>query len=372
MDVISVLLLLVIFPFFLVGYNFVCFLIKGKIHTKKSVFLVMEIMTILILPIFFLSSEDYGLKNDCCSNTATFSAENSIGIYTLIIFGMIAYGFSSYRKQLFPPILELLVNVILVLGLVLNIILCVHLTTAEDGYLYWIFGNIPIIMLFLIQLYKNHLLLGKHIQDNISVTGLFGKLSLSILTLKPILKYPVLLFLLLPIVVILSSFLVLVGQKPDSLISAFTDTYKHGFSQLDYMCNNVDCGGHFLCSVGANGHKNIVKPIRLGERNGGTIICNRQLLISNAFEDLIQEKTPKLHKFIRSKYNKVGDVVHKYYGVFAIKWVSDIIYILMKPLEWLFLATLYALDTKPENRIAVQYLKKEDRLLINDTITQCL
>ena len=33
----------------------------------------------------------------------------------------------------------------------------------------------------------------------------------------------------------------------------------------------------------------------------------------------------------------------------------------MKPLEWFFLAVLYAVDVKPENRIAVQYLPKEKR-----------
>ena len=47
----------------------------------------------------------------------------------------------------------------------------------------------------------------------------------------------------------------------------------------------MTCGGHYLCSVAAKGHTQIVKPERFGVRNGGRIICNRQLLISNAFED---------------------------------------------------------------------------------------
>ena len=34
----------------------------------------------------------------------------------------------------------------------------------------------------------------------------------------------------------------------------------------------------------------------------------------------------------------------------------DIIYYLMKPLEWLFLLVLYLVDRKPENRIALQYI----------------
>jgi len=36
-------------------------------------------------------------------------------------------------------------------------------------------------------------------------------------------------------------------------------------------------------------------------------------------------------------------------------YVADAIWFLMKPLEWLFLIALYLCDTKPENRIAVQY-----------------
>ena len=179
--------------------------------------------------------------------------------------------------------------------------------------------------------------------------------------LNPLIKFPVLAILLIPIVLLLSLFLMLFGQKPDSLIRAFTDTYKHGFSQLDYMCENVECGGHFLCSVGANGHRSIVKPIRYGERNGNKIICNRQLLISNAFEGLVQEKFPNIHKVIRQKYNRVGDLIHKYYPIFNNKYVSDLVYIFMKPLEMFFLLMLYTFDKKPENRIAIQYVNEKHR-----------
>ncbi len=38
---------------------------------------------------------------------------------------------------------------------------------------------------------------------------------------------------------------------------------------------------------------------------------------------------------------------------------ADITYIIMKPLEWLFLAILYLFDEKPENRIATQYIGKK-------------
>lgn len=123
----------------------------------------------------------------------------------------------------------------------------------------------------------------------------------------------------------------------------------------------MSCGGHYLCSVAANGHNQIVRPQRLGIRNGAYIICNRQLLISNAFEELIQEKLPFIHKITRKHYNKIGNFVRRYYHFFNNKLVSDAVYFLMKPLEWFFLVTLYTFDKKPENRIAIQYLSKHDR-----------
>lgn len=38
------------------------------------------------------------------------------------------------------------------------------------------------------------------------------------------------------------------------------------------------------------------------------------------------------------------------------KKAADLVWLLMKPLEWLFLLVLYLFDATPENRIAVQYM----------------
>jgi len=348
-------------PILFIVFNFFYFIIKGRIKTKRLLFLVIELWTVIILPTIFLATFDIGLDNDCCNDTAVFSPDHSIGIYIVIISAAIAYVISMIRKEIFAPIVELMLNVFLVLGAVLNVTLCFHLETP-----FWLLGNVSIVVLFVLRLMINQKLLVNHIsQNNIGTNGTLSKLALKILTQTPLIKYPILALLVLPLLLILSLFLLVFGQKPDALIKAYTETYRQGFSQLDYECANVVCGGHFLCSVGANGHKSIVKPIRYGERNGNKIICNRQLLISNAFEDLIQEKLPKTHFFIRKRYNKVGNLVHKYYNIFNIKIVSDIIYVLMKPLEWLFLITLYSFDTKPENRIEKQYISRTKRNLID-------
>lgn len=358
--------LIFIVPFFVL-VNFIFYLNKKRIITNKIIWVVVQIWTVIALPAWFLSNFDLGQVNDCCSESAIFSPAHRIGIYTLMILCVVAFVINMFRKSILSPIAEVLLNSFLLLGLVLNILFCIHFTTNEDGCFLWIIGNIPVIMLLLIALMENQRLLKKYIESNeITTTNRVGKICLSVLALKPIYKFPVLTILLLPFLVLFSLFLILFGQKPDSLIRAFTDTYKHGFSQLDYICDNVNCGGHFLCSVGANGHKKIVRPVRYGERNGNKIICNRQLLVSNAFEELLQEKMPVIHKYIRRQYNKVGNSIHKHYYIFSNKIVSDVVYIFMKPLEFIFLLTLYTFDKKPENRIAAQYLTSEDKRKIKN------
>jgi hypothetical protein len=285
-------------------------------------------------------------------------------IIVLIIIVELFYFYSTFKKRIASPVLEVLTNTILLFGFVFNIVIAIQI-----GQYLWLFGNLPIGILFIYQLQKNHksFIDFKKESNLIPETGL-EKIAWLILESKPIIKFPVLLILILPVLTVISGILLLFGQKPDSVIRAFTDTYKHGFSQLDYECLNVECGGHFLCSVAANGHSEIVKPIRYGERLNSKIICNRQLLVSNAFEELIEERAPRLHKIIRRNYNKVGNLIHRYYNIFNNKVISDIIYVLMKPLELVFILTLYTFDKRPENRIARQYLSRADKTKVVEVL----
>lgn len=352
------LIYLILIVSILIGLVFAGFLFTGKIYVNRTVWAFFQIWGVVAVPFIYLLFMDIDHVNDCCSDSAVFSPDHRASIYMVIILCMSAYVVNIFKKAVFPPLLEVLINSFLILGIIINALLWWHL----ENPVIWAMGSLPVILLFIIELVNNHRLLNDYINENeLKSGGILGKISTLILTLNPLLKYPILTVLLVPILILTTLFLLIFGQKPDSLIRSFTDTYRHGFSQLDYMCANVTCGGHFLCSVGANGHKNVVKPIRYGTRHGNKIICNRQLLVSNAFEELIQEKTPRLHKFIRGQYNKVGNAIHKHYHIFNIKWVSDVVYILMKPLELTFLLTLYLFDKKPENRIAAQYLSMSDR-----------
>ena len=165
--------------------------------------------------------------------------------------------------------------------------------------------------------------------------------------------WPVLAFLfMIPLLGILIAILVLFGQAPDAVIRAFTQTSDWNLSQR-VASQNVMYDEHYLCTVAAGGHEKVVKPIRLGKRHGHEVIVNRQLCIANAFEQILEERTPRFHKVVRHFYDTCGFPVAK---LIRSRYVADLVYFLMKPLEWFFLIVLYLTDAKPENRIAVQYL----------------
>lgn len=165
------------------------------------------------------------------------------------------------------------------------------------------------------------------------------------------------LIFMVPLLGILIGVLAVFGQAPDSVIKAFTETAEWNLStKLPAQSLEPSTNGHYLCTVAAGGHKEIVKPIRLGRRGGKYIVVNRQLCIANAFEQIIEEKTPKFHYVVRSFYDKYGYPVAKHINS---KYTADFVYFLMKPLEWIFLIVIYLVDNKPENRIAIQYLPKK-------------
>jgi len=351
--------LLIGLPLLISLIDFLGFLIKGNRVVNIAIIRITEVCTFLILPYMYVSVDN---KNNCCGDSAVFSPEHQLTIWVIVILCLAAYFYSSYRELISTPVIEVLVNSFLLGGIVLNIFIAIQTTEI----LFAVGGNLPIILLAILVLAKNQkAFLEQSKEINYNPINKVEAFAWKMLNLRPFIKYPILFILCLPVLVIITALLLLVGQKPDSIVRAFTDTYKHGFSQWDYQCLKVECGGHYLCSVAANGHPRIVHPQRRGIRNGHHIICNRQLLISNAFEDLIQENMPFLHQIIRQQYNKVGNFIRRYYSVFNNKFVSDCIYILMKPLEWFFLLTLYTFDRKPENRIAKQYISNADRQLID-------
>ncbi|MDO5156257.1 MAG: hypothetical protein Q4D51_09860 [Eubacteriales bacterium] len=160
---------------------------------------------------------------------------------------------------------------------------------------------------------------------------------------------------IIPVLAILEIVLIVCGQGPDGMIKAFTMTADWTFS-TQIPPPPIEYPGHYLCTVAAGGHKKVVKPTRYGMRLGQPIIVNRQLSVANAFEELIHDRTPRFHKWVRHVYDTYGYPLSR---VIKTPFQADVIYILMKPLEWMFLLVLYLFDANPESRIAKQYQWKE-------------
>ena len=162
---------------------------------------------------------------------------------------------------------------------------------------------------------------------------------------------------LIPFTGVIVCLCILCGQGPFGIIRAFTNTSDWTYSTM-ISPPPVEYEGHYLCTVAVNGHERVVKPLRLGVRHGVVIGVNRQLCAANAFEQLIEDKAPRLHRLVRHIYDKYGYPVSKH---ITTRLRADIVYILMKPLEWLFVAVLYLFDRDPESRIAVQYTGRHVR-----------
>jgi len=156
----------------------------------------------------------------------------------------------------------------------------------------------------------------------------------------------------IPFLIILLLLLMLFGQDTESLSKVYSETATWKYSQHIHPPTVDDRHGHYLCTVAAYGNPIIVKPIGIGRRNNRTIIINRQLQIANAFENIIERISPECHGVIRTNYDK--------YGInLAIRInnerLSNLTYILMKPIEWMFLICLYLYFVEPEKVINEQY-----------------
>lgn len=190
--------------------------------------------------------------------------------------------------------------------------------------------------------------------ESLPNTSAQSKLTIFLYTyINNIYKYSGLIFVcFFVIIALLEVIFILIGQGADGPVKAFTDTADWTFSkQIPPPPKEHD--GHYLCTVAAGGHRKVVKPLRYGIRHGEKIIVNRQLCIANAFEDYIMEKFPKFHKFIRTVYDTYGYPISRH---ITSPKKADAVYILMKPLEWIFLIFLYVFDVNPEERIRRQYL----------------
>lgn len=273
------------------------------------------------------------------------SPNTFLTIRTILVIAFMGYlliRFIPPVKQ--SPIVSAIGISAVYLGIGFCLLWCIQ--TINDFFLIVLPVNCIIIFIktiYILVYQKNTLL------QNGTITTKYEKLS-GILNKATNLPW-IALILVIPLLGIMVAVLFLFGQEPNSIIKAWTETADWTMSQK-IAPPNLQRNGHYLCTVAAGGHRKVVKPIRTGMRHGHRVVVNRQLCIANAFEQVLEEKTPVFHKVVRAIYDNTGYPISKHIHS---KYLADTIYFLMKPLEWTFLLVLYTVDLNPENRIAVQY-----------------
>lgn len=146
-------------------------------------------------------------------------------------------------------------------------------------------------------------------------------------------RWPLYAFLLMwPLLGIALGVLALFGQRPDSVVRAWTETADWNLSR-QVGPQNIMRDEHYLCTVAAGGHPVVVKPLRRGVRHGHEVIVNRQLCVANAFEQLLQQRLPRFHRAVRHIYDTYGYPIAKH---IRSPLGADVVYVLMKPLERCF------------------------------------
>ncbi|HEX2946075.1 MAG TPA: DUF6688 family protein [Clostridia bacterium] len=292
---------------------------------------------------------------------APVSSHHIVTILVLSAISIIGYMVLRIGKTGLTPLISVFCFSSIFIGIILNAVFIIQL--SKNAFPNNVNEHIPFDVFYMMLYPLNYILcstrlmrqsislhMGKQTVEGIVYKNKILKVCQQIL-LKSSGWYIAAFILMFPLLILLIIILVLFGQMPDAAIRAFTETSDWALSQK-ISPPPIQYEGHYLCTVALNGHRNIVKPVRMGMRHGVKILVNRQLCIANAFEQLIQEKMPKIHRFVRYIYDKYGYPLSKHINT---PFSADLTYFMMKPLEWLFLVLLYLLDMNPENRIAMQY-----------------
>lgn len=288
---------------------------------------------------------------------ASLANEYVVSVIVLLTLGMISFWIVSFTYGDLPPLVYVVCSTLMILNIIFAVAYLTHTVCSHDGEEFSIFflqtSFLSLLFLYIASL-KESL---KHFLDSQHEKEIEYNNKCMLFLLRICNNYQKMSKLwaisLFPVLIIIQLILVLFGQRPDSLIRVFLETSSFNYSNIPAPKPEIVKGdGHYLCTVSARGHKKLVKPVRAGIRAGARIPVNRQLLIANAFENILEQYVPNLHKAIRKFYDKYGYPISRHINS---KWSADIIYLIMKPLEWLFLVVLYTVDKNPENRIHIQY-----------------
>ncbi|QDP85287.1 hypothetical protein FNJ88_06800 [Chryseobacterium sp. SNU WT5] len=351
-------LLLVIFILLFLGVK----ILKNKKSTGEMLLLFFYLVAIFIFLFgFLLHDSNYQDAIDPIDRCySPFGGKHTI---SLIVYGLF-YHISAYflwmKGRKLPPLFLVLCMAFIFIGLIINIIMLVQVSShhtedldiykGNDGSFYFI-PALFISCLIGISLTRKIILEEKNKAEIRSFKNEFLNHCNHFLLQKYNAPIWAIIFLF-PIFLIITIILILFGQDYNSMVKVFTDTATWTMSQKTHP-PALNHRGHYLCTVSARGNPKLVKPLYLGTRHGQIIIVNRQLQIANAFEELITDLSPRLHKFIRYNYDKYGYNISLKINT---EKASNRTYKIMKPIEYLFILVLYLCCEEPEKKIRRQYL----------------
>ena len=358
-----------IYPFILTLVNFAAIFCgckdpklirKGK-HFEWITIVLGTLYSLVILPFADITFSDWTVTLHNAEKHTPIWTEGALTVLILAVVGILGYLFlSCSRISKVPPLITVLEIAAMYLGMLQCILWIIQIIRLETVYLYLCLFPLNCILIGIKVIRQKIMEWGKIQREESKKAGAvsgFRNRYLEWLNrhLERSSVWPAAAFLLMwPMLGIIICILILFGQRPDSAVRAWTETSDWNLSR-EIAPQNIYYDEHYLCTVAAGGHRKVVKPIRMGVRHGHSVIVNRQLCVANAFEQILEERMPNLHRNVRNFYDRYGFPVAK---MIRSPYIADVIYIMMKPLEWIFLAVIYMMDVKPENRIAVQYLPK--------------
>jgi hypothetical protein len=312
-----------------------------RVHGLKTGVVAAEILVFFVLVLWGLLLNHF-VGNSCvetpCDNSNVHRPLAEPAVYSLCIFHILsvfAYGISRKRPRLLIPTVEILIIGGLLLGIIVQLLLAIQFGRwLAYGLVLAPFalpGASPLfaITLFVLQIRRR---LERHVAARTELAKITG-------------------FTLL-LLGFYGAITALFAKRSTAAFDVFTQTCDYTFSQIAIVIDNSPCG-HYLCTVAACGHPRLVRPLRVGIRQGRPILVNRQLAIANAFEELLQERFPRFGRLARKIYDRFGLPISKY---IQSRFWADLVYLAMKPAEWFFYGFLLFVDPGcPEERLNRMY-----------------
>jgi len=304
----------------------------------------LKVLVFVFLPIWgvVVNQEMTGPCQLPCPSEA-YRALASPEVYGLLLLHFLAVGgywLSRRREHDLPARVEPWVVALLLCGVVLHVAVAVQLLDLLPWLLLFPF-SLPLLTPFLaIVLFWRELT--RRLRTRAEHGEPFGRERLP----QGLLRLPL----------VLGAYSLLLAWwrgHPRGALDVFARTCTHSLSTLPLELTYPSCSGHYLCTIAAHGHPALVRPERLGLRRGRIIIVNRQLAVANAFEDLLHTRWPRVGKAARTCYDRLAIPIC---GYIRRRWLANLIYLAMKPAEWLFFLALLAFDPcSPEQRIDRMY-----------------